>query len=85
MKPSAKKNDIWFVCANCSHKSRKWLGRCPSCQEWDSLSEQKMFSKSRSGKQVAQINTLSSTISEEAERIVTGMGELDRVLGGGIV
>ncbi|MDH4317844.1 MAG: DNA repair protein RadA [Desulfobulbaceae bacterium] len=85
MKPSAKKNDTGFVCSGCGYESRKWLGRCPQCSEWDSFSEQKIFSKSRAGAKIARIDTLSSSTGEESGRLTTGIGELDRVLGGGIV
>ncbi len=73
-----------FVCRNCGHESRKWLGRCPDCGEWDSLQEQKK-QKVRVGRTLAEVHTLAGQGGEQPGRLVTGIGELDRVLGGGIV
>ena len=80
-----------FVCENCGYESAKWLGKCPACNEWNSFYEEKVnntviSSNNPSGKQksatprkLKEVEGISST------RISTGIGELDRVLGGGLV
>jgi DNA repair protein RadA/Sms len=77
------KPQLIFLCKSCGHESRKWLGRCPQCGEWDSLREQQ--AKSRLRRAVAEVFPLNGTGDEEAERLITGISELDRTLGGGIV
>ena len=73
-----------FVCSNCGSEQRKWLGRCPDCGEWDSLQERKK-QKIRVGRTQAEVHSLAGEGGEQPRRLVTGIGELDRVLGGGIV
>jgi DNA repair protein RadA/Sms len=73
-----------FICSQCSYQSRKWLGRCPDCGEWDSLKEQKKL-KISLGRTVAEVYPLTGEGGEEPMRLVTGISELDRTLGGGIV
>ncbi len=79
---SVKKTQHIFLCASCGHESRKWLGRCPQCGEWDSLNEQqpkpRLF-------RAAEVFSLNGEGDEETARLVTGISELDRTLGGGIV
>jgi DNA repair protein RadA/Sms len=79
----AKEKPI-FICSQCSYQSRKWLGRCPDCGEWDSLKEQKKL-KISLGRTVAEVYPLTGEGGEEPMRLVTGISELDRTLGGGIV
>lgn len=89
-----------YVCSNCGETSLRWMGRCPSCGEWNTMVEDVVVtptaSKSKTStssvgitrrpgysieaKRLTEIST-----TEEKSRIVTGIGELDRVLGGGIV
>lgn len=81
------KNSVFF-CQNCGNESGKWMGQCPACKEWNTFVEE-TISKGAGGK-VRKIETLEpSKISEietnGEERIKTGIQELDRVLGGGIV
>ena len=85
----AKGKKSIFFCQNCGHEESKWLGQCPMCKEWNTFVEEKMTlsktveaAKSRGELEVV---TLSSVSTTEDERIKTGIGELDRVLGGGIV
>ena len=72
------------------YDSGKWLGQCPVCHQWDTFVEEKI-TKSTAGKvdrltgEVAHSVLLSDVTSNEHDRITTGMEELDRVLGGGIV
>ena len=78
------KEQLLFICSRCGYESRKWLGRCPDCGEWDSLTEQKK-QKIRVGRTVAEAHPLVGEGGDEPIRLVTGISELDRVLGGGIV
>ena len=80
----AGKEQQVFVCNRCGHESRKWLGRCPDCGEWDSLTERKKL-KLRTGRTVAEVQPLIGEGGGEPVRLVTGISELDRVLGGGVV
>jgi len=89
----AKKTTAWF-CRECGYESVRYLGRCPSCGEWSSLIEQPS-TKSKKNDNSSLSPSLSGTfkeacslkeISTEAanKRLLTGFGELDRVLGGGL-
>ena len=84
----AKAKKSVFFCQNCGHEESKWLGQCPVCKEWNTFVEEKVVptktSISREQNEV-QVVTLSSVSTDEDERIKTGIVELDRVLGGGIV
>ncbi len=77
-----------FVCSNCGYESAKWLGRCPACNEWNSFYEEKV-AKTADGKKekkVAAVPVLLNKVEKtETARVKTGFGELDRVLGGGLV
>ena len=80
-----------YVCSACGGESPKWLGRCPVCQEWNSLSEEpqsRLSASSSLGRSAEPAPTLSlASFAEDAEisRIATGIASLDRVLGGGLV
>ena len=80
-----------FVCNNCGYESAKWLGKCPACNEWNSLVEEKIQKSndfSIANKEVKKSNKpmiLSAVEGKETSRVSTGYEELDRVLGGGIV
>lgn len=77
-----------FFCKECGYESSKWLGQCPGCKQWDTFVEEPVVKKSISASGYRN-NTepilLSSVKSETESRISSGIGELDRVLGGGIV
>jgi DNA repair protein RadA/Sms len=79
----AKEQKI-FICDKCGCESRKWLGRCPECGDWDSLNERKK-QKIRVGRSTAEVFPLTGEGGDEPIRLVTGISELDRTLGGGIV
>lgn len=87
----AKTKKSIFFCQNCGHEESKWLGQCPMCKEWNTFVEEKIesgikTSAVRERKEAhAQVVTLSSVSTNEDERVETGILELDRVLGGGIV
>ena len=79
-----------FFCKECGMESPKWLGQCPGCKAWNSLVEAPQAGKGKSAYGVSSLQAaepvlLSEVDTGEEERIVTGIGELDRVLGGGIV
>ena len=84
----AKAKKSVFFCQNCGHEESKWLGQCPACKEWNTFVEEKVTSVKAGNvrdKKEAQIVALSSVETDEDERMMTEMAELDRVLGGGIV
>jgi DNA repair protein RadA/Sms len=76
-----------YVCQQCGHESAKWMGRCPSCGEWNTLVEEPEVPPGRSGRRPAPVEPVSvADVATPAERrIPTGLAELDRVLGGGVV
>src|ERR671923_1273241 len=79
-----------FACSACGHESPKWHGRCPSCGEWNSLVEETRSgpsgrSPSRRGGRALTPLPLAEVEAATVDRLPTGIGELDRVLGGGLV
>ena len=85
----AKGKKTVFFCQNCGHEETKWLGQCPACREWNTFAEEKVFTSSvsansRTDREV-KIVSLSEVSADDHTRIETGLTELDRVLGGGIV
>jgi DNA repair protein RadA/Sms len=84
MQPS-KKEQPFFLCGQCGFQSRKWLGRCPDCGAWDSLTEHNQPLSPRFDRTSATAQPLTAAIAEENTRLLTNIGEMDRVLGGGIV
>ena len=85
----AKGKKTLYFCQNCGHEETKWLGQCPACKEWNTFVEEKVsVTKSSSVKlstSESEILPLSKIKSDDHIRINTSIGELDRVLGGGIV
>jgi DNA repair protein RadA/Sms len=83
------RNKTIFVCQNCGYQSPRWLGRCPDCSSWNSLVEEiePQEARLRYGIITSQEGpvSLSEVEVNEDQRIKTGIGELDRILGGGIV
>jgi len=77
-----------FICSSCGFESPKWLGKCPSCGEWNTFSEE-IEERSNSGKVIAKkefsIVKLNTIGSETEKRFSTNIPEFDRVLGGGIL
>lgn len=86
----AKTKQVFF-CQSCGFESTKWLGQCPGCKEWNTLVEETVVKKtssqgvSRSLKERTKPTSINVVSSSKESRIETGIGELDRVLGGGIV
>lgn len=83
-----------FVCSECGAQSPKWMGKCPTCGNWNTMAEEKIQPTVSSGK-VAVMSapspsasvpkTIKNIDSADESRSLTGMSELDRVLGGGLV
>ena len=91
----AKKNRTVFVCQECGYESPKWMGQCV-CGAWNSMVEEKVVDidaddkRRRTGSRnekggAVQPSRLSAVASGDKRRIDTGIGELNRVLGGGLV
>ncbi len=80
-----------FVCQSCGYQAPKWLGRCPGCQGWNTFVEERVIEekvpeRDLLGFEAGAVPTpLTDIIPEEKGRIQIGIGEFDRVLGGGIV
>ena len=75
-----------FVCRECGATSIKWLGKCPDCGSWDSFDEIALEKKSATTRQSQnKAEKFSELTLPEYMRAKTGMNELDRVLGGGLV
>lgn len=77
-----------FFCKECGFESGKWLGQCPGCKSWNSFTEEPIAKKTAAVKHSgtkAEPESLSNVKAQESERMLTGIHELDRVLGGGIV
>jgi DNA repair protein RadA/Sms len=84
-----KKIKTAFFCQNCGHQSPKWLGKCPSCNEWNRFVEEETRAVDPAGPAGIQFNEaplpIDEIVADEKERMTTGISEMDRVLGGGIV
>ena len=89
-----------YVCSNCGETSPRWMGRCPSCGSWNTMNEDVVAEAPKAGTPAARqaaaarqegVTTLTArrlseiSTTEEKSRILTGISERDRVLGGGIV
>lgn len=92
----AKGKKTIFFCQNCGHEESKWLGQCPACGEWNSFVEERQpggitkgttvsSREVREAVRTASVVPLSRINADDETRSRTGIGELDRVLGGGIV
>ena len=79
-----------YICSECGYESPKWFGCCPGCGEWNTMNEEikaPAAPASKSGASARSVKTyaLSEITADEEIRYQTGLTELDRVLGGGIV
>jgi DNA repair protein RadA/Sms len=85
------KSKTVYVCQNCGAESAKWIGRCPSCGEWNTYHEEIILPAATyqvspgTADQKNKPELLDSIQSDEKARIQTGIAELDRILGGGMV
>jgi DNA repair protein RadA/Sms len=73
-----------FACTDCGYSAGRWFGKCPSCGEFGTLVEE-VSAKANGGSAAKPTLRMIDVKAEEAERIPTGVAELDRVLGGGLV
>lgn len=81
------KQQRMYVCSNCGAESIVWAGKCQSCQEWNTLEEvliEKKIGQSASKKEIKIVNA-KDAINNFEKRIVVGISEVDKVLGGGLV
>lgn len=83
-----------FFCSNCGYESTKWIGKCPSCSEWNTFTEEVLdkgikptekWDDYKQEKRIAKTVSLNEVVTTEEKRIASQDSELDRVLGGGIV
>ncbi len=87
----ATKSKVVYVCSECGYETAKWMGKCPSCGSWSTLEEDVRLPQKAATKDLGVVPTaaapkaLSQIDVTDEERFVTGINELDRVLGGGIV
>ncbi|MDR0585405.1 MAG: DNA repair protein RadA [Treponema sp.] len=89
-----KQKSFIFKCSGCGHEEARWLGRCPECGEWNTLIETAVNAAAgraggqrfgAAGRGLPQSLPLSAVNPQEGGRLSSGIGELDRVLGGGIM
>ncbi|QQS36097.1 MAG: DNA repair protein RadA [Ignavibacteriales bacterium] len=82
------KPKIKYICSNCGYESLRWIGKCPECDSWNSFTEEiieptkNKSARTKSPFTAKKINEISAA---EEDRIMTGINEFDRVLGGGIM
>jgi DNA repair protein RadA/Sms len=90
----AKKITTVFFCQECGHESSKWMGQCPACKQWNTFVEEKVSvvgsgmggsAKTTGVKDTPKPTSIGDISMHEDERMETGIAELDRVLGGGIM
>jgi DNA repair protein RadA/Sms len=83
-----------FICQNCGYESAKWMGKCPGCNEWNSMTEeveiqvnknQRRTAFTHSDQSMTKPTSITSIGTEQEPRVLTDSNELNRVLGGGIV
>jgi DNA repair protein RadA/Sms len=76
---------VQFACTDCGYSAGRWFGKCPACGEFGTLVEDVLSASSTAKAPPKPVLRLADVQAEEAERIPTGVAELDRVLGGGLV
>ena len=80
-----------FVCSSCAHQEAKWHGQCPQCEEWNTLAEERAPSRAAAKRPVGARSAAAGPVvlrelaADSTPRLATGVTELDRLLGGGIV
>lgn len=80
-----------YVCSNCGHQEGRWLGKCPNCNEWNTL-EEKVIEPETNGAKLSSVNLskgkpkkLNEIQTDNSGRMICGIDEFDRIMGGGIV
>lgn len=84
------KAKIIYSCQSCGYQSPKWLGRCPDCNQWNSLVEERQERVSHPRGELSlgskeEPSPIHAIATDEEGRVLSGIGEFDRVLGGGLV
>lgn len=88
------KNKSFYVCSECGYKSPKWLGKCPQCNEWGTFEEEiesvtvgaPVVATTASVKEISEkVFSFKEIKQEQTYRYMTGIGEFDRILGGGLL
>ena len=80
------KDKTVYVCGECGYETPRWMGKCPQCGSWNTLIEEEKVSVKRSSRSISSKASPLQTVSADAQhRKKTGIDELDRVLGGGLV
>lgn len=85
------KTSTAFFCNECGYESSKWMGQCPGCKSWNTMVEEPVVKVTKAAGQsgirvpVSEPTSISCVPTDQSIRVKTGIGELDRVLGGGIV
>jgi DNA repair protein RadA/Sms len=83
------KAKIVYACQNCGYQAPKWMGKCPDCNQWNTLVEEKFERAAHPRDGISGVKETPVSIAEistaEEGRILSGIGEFDRVLGGGLV
>src|SRR4051812_34251746 len=78
-----------FACQQCGYTAAKWIGRCPACQQWNTLVEERIVPTAAASEMHQQWDASPTSFEEisgaDSPRLSTGIAEFDRVLGGGIV
>jgi DNA repair protein RadA/Sms len=79
-----------YICQSCGYQSRKWLGRCPECEQWSSFVEERTTARGqppagRDAQALLRPVAITEVSADEGERLPTGLAELDHVLGGGVL
>jgi len=89
MSQKRKKDRVVYICSVCGHSSPQWMGRCPGCDQWNTLSEEVVRGTDRTTQpkrpRTSAPLSLADVGNTGTERLFTGISELDRVLGGGLV
>ena len=85
-----KESSVRYVCSECGHVESKWNGRCPECGSWNTFTEEKAIPLQKGRTEAStvideSVRKLSEIPYEKAMRISSGINELDRVLGGGVM
>lgn len=83
------KEKSFYYCTECGYETAKWMGQCPACRAWNTISQERVSVSSKgkktSAKATPEVRTMREISLSREDKISTGLAELDRVLGGGIV
>ena len=83
-----RSGDLQFVCSHCGRTESKWLGRCPDCGSWNSFEEELIIAPTKGAQPLSTDEepvSLENVVVDPQFRYASGISELDRVLGGGVM